>query len=79
MLRRGVLRRIVSHSAYPPKVRVTRLSDYEMEEFLAMKKEGNDLFLAKNYQEAADMYGDALEAPLSGPYYIAPKNQVKGK
>lgn len=73
----GVLRRILTHTPYPPEVRITRLPDDEMEEFLAMKKEGNDLFLAKKYQEAADMYDEALISLLSGPCYITPKNQVK--
>lgn len=73
----GVLRRILTHTAYPTEVRITRLTDDEMEEFLAMKKEGNDLFLAKKYQEAAEMYLEALDSSLSGPYYITPKNQVK--
>lgn len=61
----------------PSIVRITKLDEeFEMKELLSKKKKGNLLFSAKKYQEAANMYEEALMSVLSN-LYVTPQEQIK--
>ncbi len=77
----GVLRRVVQAESsdyhVPSFVRITKLEDYEMKDLLSKKKKGNLLFSAKKYDQAAEMYDEALMDIMGTSLFVSPEEQVK--
>ncbi len=78
----GVLRRVVqaADSDYhvPSFVRITKLDEeYEMKDLLSKKKAGNLLFSAKKYDQAAEMYDEALMNIMGTNLFVSPEEQIK--
>ena len=78
----GVLRRLIqaesSEYHVPSFVRITKLDEeYEMKDLLSKKKKGNLLFSAKKYDQAAEMYDEALMNIMGTSLFVSPEEQVK--
>ena len=70
-----VTRRLVEGYC-PPVIRITRLDDTDMEELIEHKQRGNQLFMARRYQDAIEAYDEALMRCVSQHLFISPSNQV---